>query len=134
MCGAVAFEVETPERFSVCYCKMCQRWASGLFAGVHTTSFTVTEGAEYLTVFRSSDWADRAFCNRCGSNIYYHARDYGTPSVALGTLDDTGGLGNVVRYYIDKAPADLTLRGDVEAPTEAQALAKFAPDDTETAG
>ena len=127
MCGAVKFTIETPERFSACFCKMCQQWASGMFMGVHTSSFEVTEGE--VSVFKSSDWADRGFCGTCGSNIYYHARDYGTPSVALGTLDDTSGIENVVRYFIEKKPDGLELGGEVKSMTEAECMAHFAPDE-----
>jgi len=125
MCGAVAYTADLPEKFAVCYCKMCQRWASGMFAGVHSAAFDVTRGADVMTVFRSSDWADRAFCSRCGSNIYYHAREYGAPTVALGTLDDTSGLGNKIRFFIDKQPDGLALQGEVHSLTEAECEAHF---------
>ena len=127
MCGAVKFTVETPETFAICFCKMCQQWASGMFMGLRTTAFEVTEGE--VSVYRSSDWADRGFCATCGSNIYYHARDHGTPNVALGTLDDTSGLENAVRYYIEKKPEGLELGGNVKSMTEAECIAFFAPDE-----
>jgi len=125
MCGAVAFTAETPDKFSACYCKMCQRWASGMFAGVHSTAFEITKGADVMTVFKSSDWASRAFCGRCGSNIYYQADEMATPAVALGTFDDTDGLVNGIRFFSDKVPVGLTLEGDVKSMTEAECMAHF---------
>ena len=129
MCGAVAFKADTPDKFAACYCKMCQRWASGMFAGVHTTEFEVTKGADVMTVFKSSEWATRAFCSCCGSNIYYKADEMATPAVALGTFDDTEGLINGIRYFIDMKPEGLTLKGDVKSMTEAECMAHFAPDE-----
>lgn len=129
MCGKVRYQVEAGETFAVCYCRMCQRWASGAFMGVPTTTFDVLEGADHMTVVKTSDWADRAFCNQCGSNIYYHARDHGTPSVSLGSLDDTNGLTARVQYYIDKKPSGFSLSQDTKTMTEAECIAHFAPDE-----
>ena len=127
MCGKIRYQAETDDTFAVCYCRMCQQWASGVFMGVQSTAFDVTAGAEYLTVAKTSDWADRAFCNQCGSNIYYHARDNGAPTVALGSLDDTNGLIPRVQYYIDKKPAGFSLGEDTQTMTEAECIAHFAP-------
>lgn len=125
MCGAVKYRAETPGGFSQCYCKMCQRWASGIFMGVHTTSFEVTEGADALTVFKSSDWAERGFCNICGSNIYYHATEHGTPSVAIGTLDDPNGLEIKNKWYVDLRPAAFNADANATAYTQAETLKMF---------
>ena len=104
LCGAVHYEAEIADRFAACYCKMCQRWSSGAFMGVTAAEFEITKGADDLTVFESSDWAVRAFCSKCGSNIYYHAVNYGGPSVAIGTLDDNSSLQIHTQYFIDRKP------------------------------
>ena len=127
MCGSVKFTAETAERFNACYCKMCQRWSSGTFMGVHTQSFEVVEGQEHLTVFKSSPWAERAFCAKCGSNIYYHAPEHGAPSVALGSLDDTGGMNVAMQFFIDKKPDGFALANETKTMTEAQIMEKFGP-------
>ena len=129
MCGAVRFHVTTKPKFSACFCKMCQQWSSGLFMGVHVQEFEVTKGSEHLTVFKSSDWANRGFCNRCGSNIYYHAPEFGAPAVGLGTLDDTSGIENKIRFYVDQQPEGIQLAGDVHEMTGAECEAAFAPTD-----
>ena len=129
MCGAIRYEVEVKGHFNICYCKMCQRWASGSFMGVPTTAFKVIAGTEHMKVVRTSDWADRAFCRECGSNIYYHARDYGTPAVTLGSLDDSSGLSPTRQYYIDKKPEGFSIAEETLTMTEAECIAHFAPDD-----
>ncbi len=129
MCGAVKFRAEIGDKFAACFCEMCQRWASGMFNGVGTTAFEVTDGEEYLTVFKSSDWANRAFCNKCGSNIYYHMPEHGTPSVALGTLENTDELRNAIRFFVDKRPKGLRLAGEAKELTEAECMAMFGDDE-----
>ncbi len=121
MCGSVTYDVTLSEsRFGTCYCKMCQRWASGAFMGVHAQDFTLTSAPETMTIFKSSDWATRAFCATCGSNIYYHAPQFGGPSVALGSLDDTDGLDVRIQLFIDKKPEGFSLAQDTKTLTEAE--------------
>lgn len=129
MCGAVAFTADVPDRFAACFCKMCQRWSSGVFMGVHCTGIQITRGQEHVTVFKSSEWAERAFCNRCGSNLYYHMPETGGPAVALGTLDDTSGMRNAIRFYTDKRPEGIIMGGDAKDLTEAECLAMFGGGD-----
>ena len=125
MCGAVTYKAEVSGNFSACHCKMCQQWASGLFMGVHTDGFELTGGEAEFTRFKSSDWAERGFCSKCGSNIYYHAVEYGHPSVSLGSLDDTSGLTRTHEYYTDKEPLGLGRTDKTETMTEAEAVAFF---------
>ena len=129
MCGKVKYAAETEDKVSVCYCKMCQRWASGMFMGVPTTAFEVTEGAEHLGVIKSSDWAKRGFCRNCGSNIYYHADAMVNPSVAFGSLDDTNGLRPRIQFYVDKRPEGFELAADTREMTEAECMAFFGGGD-----
>lgn len=129
MCGKVRYRAKTGDTFAVCYCRMCQQWASGVFMGVPSTSFEVVDGASHMTIAQTSDWADRAFCHLCGSNIYYHAREDGAPTVALGSLDDTKGLTPRVQYFIDRKPSGFSLVQDTKTMTEAECMALFAPDE-----
>lgn len=129
LCGKVAYRAETADTVNVCYCKMCQRWASGVFMGVMTERFDVTEGADRLGVISSSDWAERGFCKLCGSNLFYRVPDPGYLSVAMGSLDDTSGLTPRVQYYVDKRPEGFALAAETKEMTEAECIAFFAPEE-----
>ncbi|NNE81780.1 MAG: GFA family protein [Silicimonas sp.] len=126
MCGAVRYEAETDGRFSVCYCKMCQRWSSGVFMGAPTKGVRITEGQDVLTRVRTSDWASRGFCSKCGSNIYYHADAQDHPSIAFGSLDDTSGMEPRIQFFFDKKPDGLGLDRETKTMTEAECVAHFA--------
>ena len=126
MCGNVTYTATlTNQNIGTCYCKMCQRWSAGAFMGVHTQSFELTSAPETVTEFKSSDWASRGFCATCGSNIYYHAPQFGGPSVALGSLDDTSGLDVNVQLFIEKKPGGFALANDTKLMTEAEIEAKY---------
>ena len=120
MCGAVKYTAETSKTFATCYCKMCQRWSAGAFMGASTSHFEVTHGEDKLTVFKSSDWAERAFCSVCGSNIYYFAPEYGGKSVALGSFDDPAGFTMHSQYFIDQKPSGFSMRETTKTLTTAE--------------
>lgn len=125
MCGEVKFKANFGDTFGACYCEMCCHWSSGAFMGASSTEFEITEGKDGLTVFKSSPWAERAFCSVCGSNIYYHATEYGGHSIAMGALDDTSGLTIGVQYFIDKKPEGFSLEQQTKVMTEAEIQAIY---------
>lgn len=131
MCGAVTYRAETEDKVSVCYCKMCQRWASGVFMGVMTESFEIAGGEDRLAVVKSSDWAERGFCRECGSNLFYRVPEHGYLSVAMGSLDDTSGLRPRIQFYVDKRPDGFALAAETKEMTEDECIAFFAPEEGE---
>lgn len=126
LCGAVRYEAKVSGGFAACYCKMCQRWSAGTYFGASTTEFALTEGEESLSVYKSSAWAERAFCSTCGSNIYYFAPGHGGKSIALGTLDETKGLTNEIQYFIDQQPEGISLEGETKTMTSEEIAKAFA--------
>lgn len=106
---------------------MCRRWAGGpyLAAGPAEVQF---KGEENLTVIKSSDWAERGFCNKCGSSLFYRltAGEYaGLTNVGFGTLDDQSGFEMVREWYCDLKPDAYTFEGERERLTTEQINAKF---------
>ncbi|MGR3342889.1 MAG: GFA family protein [Paracoccaceae bacterium] len=106
MCGAVSLSaVNMADEFSACHCKMCQRWVGTAYKGVlvATENLTIT-GRENINVFASSDFAERANCNICGSAIWWRltAGPYvGKTSIPVGLLDDTDGMIMSHEYFVD---------------------------------
>lgn len=88
-CGAVRYELRTPQWASVCHCRMCQK-ASGqpfmAFTGGKAENLTWTRGAP--TIFQSSNIAERGFCSACGTPLTYGRKGARTLSVTIGSLDE----------------------------------------------
>lgn len=66
-------------------------------------SISVT-GAEYVRLYASSAWAQRAFCIQCGSHLYYQAQADGHHYVPIGLLEDCDDLRLSRQLYIDAQP------------------------------
>ncbi len=95
LCGAVRFEISAePEGARYCWCKDCQRFASGMATvNVLFPSEAVTYSSEMTTlelIADSGNTVERGFCRVCGSQIY--SKTIVGPKqpmrVRAGTLDD----------------------------------------------
>jgi len=88
-CGAVRYRLDTAPGGNICHCRMCQKASGGpfmAFGGVPNSSFVVTRGA--LSIFKSSDIAERGFCAACGTPLTYRVLGGQRVGVTLGSLDN----------------------------------------------
>lgn len=128
MCGAVSFVARgvKPEAASVCHCDMCQRWGGGPWVAIFVQEIDCADDSA-MTWFQSSDIAERAFCSRCGSGLFWRltaeGKYQGITSVTLGALDDRSGVTIVKEWFYDRKPDAYAFEGERECVTEAEALA-----------
>jgi len=104
--GAVSFTARgMGDTFSTCYCDACQRWPGGPYNGINVPTEGLTlEGAEHIGVIKTSDFAERAFCKKCGSGIWWkltRGQYVGKTSIPVGLLDDRSGLALSDEMYSD---------------------------------
>ena len=128
LCGAVTLKAaEVAPHFTACHCEICRKWGGGPYLAVSCTSEVRFDGEEHVGVFDSSQWAERGFCTKCGTHLFYrlkHNQRYGIP---LGLIDeDLGELAFSRQFFIDKKPACYTFAEETETLTEAQVFALFA--------
>lgn len=136
MCGAVRLHVtDLPTGFGACHCEMCRRWTGSALLAVETPAERVTvAGAEHVARLHSSDWAERAWCARCGSTLWYRVTapgvaGHGAYEVPLGLLDDASGLSFDTEIFIDCKPDSYAYAGQAarQTLTRAETFAKYAP-------
>ena len=133
LCGAVTYEIaNVPATTGACHCEMCRKWSGGVYLGmtVPADQMTVHETGS-LTTFASSEWAERAFCAKCGSSLYYRVTapgpHHGTYHVGLGTLDDPGGIPLTEELFIEVKPDGYSFAQETRTMTGAELFALFAP-------
>jgi hypothetical protein len=125
LCGAVTISVAIHRGFTaVCHCRMCQRWAGGLFICVPVE----TDGLEVagpVVRFQSSGFAERAFCGTCGSHLWYRAEaGDGHYAMMPGLFDEARDWPLRSEIYTDRALPGLALPGDHRRNTRAEYEAK----------
>lgn len=129
LCGAVAFSAKIAEpHVGACHCTMCRKWGGGPFLEVDCGSDVSYKGAENISTFSSSDWAERGFCSRCGSNLFYRLKETGQTMMAVGLLDDQSGLNMNRQVFIDEKPAYYSFAEKTEEMTGAEVFAMFGGD------
>jgi hypothetical protein len=110
---------------------MCQRWAGSALLAMETPAGAISfTGSEHIRRYQSSEWAERAWCDKCGSSLWYRVT---TPSdtphpyeVPIGLLDDTSGLTLTREIYVDEKADLVEFVGDREQLTTAECLALYA--------
>ncbi len=103
-CGAVRYAFYAPlENAHVCHCRMCQRATGGLFAalaGGAPANFEWTRGTP--SYFASSNLAQRAFCEKCGTPLSFK---YNAPETrmytTIGSLDHPEDAAIVKQFGIE---------------------------------
>lgn len=93
LCGDVKFRVALPSKWCAhCHCSMCRR-AHGAgyvtWLGCEAKRFEVTGGEQQLQWFSSSPGAERGFCTRCGSTLFFRSEQWaGEIHITLANFDD----------------------------------------------
>jgi hypothetical protein len=120
LCGAVQFTaVQQNSDVGACHCGMCRRWTAGPFLEV--------EDAENLGVYRSSEWAERCFCKKCGTPLFYRLISKNSHFVSAETFDDRAGYALTSQIFIDEKPSYYEFANKTHNMTGAEVFAAFGP-------
>jgi hypothetical protein len=126
LCAAVEFTVESFEtEHHVCHCRRCRRWVGGPAFGTIASGVTF-KGEEHLGRWGSSSWAERGFCTRGGSSLFWYLKPKAIYVMCVGAFDDPAPFTAVTEIYVDAQPPGYALAGRLERLTERQTLARFA--------
>jgi hypothetical protein len=131
LCGAVTFTAQSVEStYGACHCEMCQRWAGSALLAVTVKDDQIAwAGGDAIATFQSSDWAERGWCAKCGSGLWYRMTaegpHKGAYQVPIGLFDDANGFTMDREIFIDKKPDAFAFAGTHEMLTEAQVFALY---------
>ncbi|NEK21737.1 GFA family protein [Sulfitobacter sp. JBTF-M27] len=132
LCGAVKVTATAADepKLRACNCVMCRRHNSAAFVTVEVDQDSIKiEGP--VKVFRSSEWAQRAFCETCGSTLWYGLVHDGSRHLAAGLFDNAAGGTLVEEYFSDQCPQGYAFAGDHKRLTREETYALFAPGEGE---
>lgn len=131
LCEGVALSVpDAAADVSACHCGMCRRWGGGPALVLHGgPDLCIERGAELVTRFQSSAWAERAFCARCGSHLFYRSLGDGAHYVASGLFGTLPDARLALEIFIDAKPGWYDFANPTERLTEAGFLARVGAAD-----
>jgi hypothetical protein len=128
LCGAVRFAAAPPNReVGACHCGMCRRWTAGPFLCVDCGDTLEVSDPTNLGVYRSSEWAERCFCKKCGTPLFYRLVGKNLHFASAEAFDDRGGFKFTSQIFIDDKPAYYEFANETHNMTGAEVFAAFAP-------
>lgn len=126
LCGAVKIKAEkVSESLGACHCTMCRKWTGGPLLAVDCGTEVTFEGQEFLSVYDSSAWAQRGFCNKCGTHLFYKLKEKSQYIVLAGLFDDIHSYKFDHQIFIDEKPGYYDFKNQTQNMTGAEVFAKF---------
>ena len=126
LCGAVRITTKNAsQQVGVCHCNMCHKWNGGPFFAIGCGDDVLFEGEENITVFESSEWAERGFCGRCGTHLFYRLKERRQHMMPPGLFENYKDLVFSHQVFIDEKPSFYSFAEQTKDLTGAEIFAKF---------
>jgi hypothetical protein len=128
LCGAVRFTAAPQNRdVGACHCGMCRKWTAGPFLVLDCGSTVTFDDTSNLGIYRSSQWAERGFCQKCGTSLFYRLVGRNLYFISAEAFDDRSGYVLASQIFIDDKPAYYEFANPTHNMTGAEVFAAFAP-------
>ncbi len=129
LCGAVTVTARNMSHdVGACHCNMCRKWTGGPFLAVDCGLNVDFGGETNISIFKSSAWAERGFCSKCGTNLYYKLTESGQYIMSTGIFDQETGLNFDHQVFIEEKPAYYQFANETKNMTGEEVFALFAGD------
>lgn len=127
LCGAVNLKVTVTEhKVSACHCQMCQTWGGGPLLAVDCKDQVSFSGENNISVYASSEWAERGFCRHCGTHLFYRLKEGGHYEIPTGLIDNGEPWEMALQIFIDEKPAHYDFANATRTLTGAEAFEAFS--------
>ena len=126
LCGATQFEVKlSNHEVAACHCSMCRRQTGGPLMSIDVENINFID-QQHLSVFSSSEWGERGFCNMCGTFIFWRIKDHSFANINVFTLEHPPeDLNFNLEIYVDNQPSFYSFNNQTKKMTEAEVVALF---------
>ena len=126
LCGSITFTSQNVQPgIGACHCGMCRKWTGGPLMAVDAGTEISFQNDDHISVYNSSDWAERGFCNQCGSHLFYRLKQTGQIIMPLGLFNDTSGFVFDHQIFIDHKPDTYAFANETKEMTEAEVFAMY---------
>ena len=84
------------------------------------------DGACFISTFNSSDWAERGFCNNCGTHLFYRLKHNNQYFIPVGLFNQLTNLVLDHQIFIEQKPDWYCLAHQTTELTGNEVFALFA--------
>lgn len=127
LCGAVRVAAGAGSAsIGACHCRMCRRWGGGPLFAVECGSDVEFEGSEHVTIFSSSEWAERGFCRECGTHLFYRLKKEGHYAIPVGLFGGGSEWRFTEQIFIDEKPSYYSFAESTKDLTSEEVFAQYS--------
>lgn len=135
LCGAVSVATTLKNReIGACHCGMCRKWGGGPLFAVECDDEVHFEGEAHISVFASSDWAERGFCRNCGTHLFYRLKQGPLHALPLGLFGEDVPWHFDHQVFIDAKPNFYAFANPTKNLTGEEVFAQFGASEDEAQG
>lgn len=128
LCGAVKIATASiNHHVAACHCSMCRKWGGGALLGVECDHGISFEGEENIGIYQSSEWAERGFCNKCGSHLFYRLKENHHYYIPVGIFDGELDLVFDLQVFIEEKPEYYSFANETKNMTGEELFAMLTP-------
>ncbi|MGB3535879.1 MAG: GFA family protein [Microcoleaceae cyanobacterium] len=128
LCGAVSIATtEINHHVSACHCSTCRKWGGGALFGVECEGEVSFSGEENISIYQSSEWAERGFCKQCGSHLFYKLKDKNHYFIPAGIFnqDENEKFVFDLQVFIEEKPKYYAFANDTKKMTGSELFSWF---------
>ena len=104
LCGSVNLSTQIKREVSACHCNICRKWGGAALLGVECESDVSFSGEKNIGVYQSSPWAERGFCKKCGTHLFYRLKEKQHYYIPVGVFDNAKDLVFTYQAFIEQKP------------------------------
>ena len=128
LCGAASFTAKKiSKEVGACHCSMCRKWGGAAYLAVDCGDDVVFDAESSIATYDSSEWAERGFCYKCGSHLFYRMKQNQQHIMPVGLFNDDDQFVFDHQIFIDEKPEFYCFSNKTTNMTGAEVFAKFAP-------
>ncbi|MDJ0599983.1 MAG: GFA family protein [Crocosphaera sp.] len=127
LCGRVKVATSNINpHIGACHCNMCRKWGGAALLGVECNDGLSFEGEENIQVYNSSQWAERGFCNQCGTHLFYRLKDNNHYYIPVGIFDNAENLIFDTEVFIEEKPNYYSFANETKKMTGEELFTMFS--------
>jgi hypothetical protein len=110
---------------------MCRKWSGGPVLAVDCGTDVSFSGEENISIYDSSEWAERGFCKKCGSHLFYRLKHNHQYNIEVGLFENNEAAFTLeYQIFIDEKPALYHFGNETKNMTGAEVFEQFAAQPT----
>ena len=127
LCGGVSVQaLAMSQSVGACHCSAWRKWSGGPLLTVDCNTKVDISGGENVSVYESSEWADRGFCGNCGTHLFYRLKQNGQYIIPVGLFDVPSQLNFDHQIFIEEKPEYYAFANATKNMTGEEVFAQFS--------